>query len=106
MYRDEEAMKKWNEYIAQIGNPIERFYKYLEKKNWINEAEYKATTEAAQKEVRKCLKTALEYKKPSIESMFDDVYEEMPVHLQQQKAHLMKHIAKYKDEYDVGRYSK
>ena len=105
MYRTEEEMEKWNEYIANIGNPISRFYSYLEKKNWINEKEYKQMTDSAKEEVRECLKTSLKFKKPSINSLFEDVYENIPEHLLQQKAQLKKHLDKYSEHYEVDKYS-
>ena len=106
MYRDEEEMKKWNDYLVKIGNPINRFYSYLVKKNWITEKEYKQITDSAKEEVRECLKTSLKFKKPSIDSLFDDVYENIPVHLLQQKDHLKKHIEKYAEEYEIEKYAK
>lgn len=106
MYRNEEEMKKWNEYLAKIGNPINRFYSYLQRKNWITEKEYTDITNSAKEEVRECLKNSMKFKKPSIDSLFDDVYETMPEHLVQQKNHLKKHIEKYSEEYEVEKYAK
>lgn len=106
MYRNEEEMKKWKEYLVKIGNPINRFYSYLEKKNWINEKEYKDMVDSAKEEVRECLKTALKYKKPSIDSLFDDVYDEIPEHLIKQKEYLKNHIEKYPDLYEIEKYGK
>ena len=106
MYRTEEEMKKWNEFIANIGNPINRFYSYLEKKKWINEKEYKQMIDSSKEEVRECLKNSMKVKLPSIESLFDDVYENLPVHLVEQRDHLKKHIEKYAEQYEIDKYAK
>jgi 2-oxoisovalerate dehydrogenase E1 component alpha subunit len=106
MYRNEEEMKKWNEFIEKIGNPIQRYYKYLERKKWITEEEYKKIIDSSREEVRECLKTSLKFKKPSIDSLFDDVYENIPEHLLIQKENLKRHIQKYADEYEIEKYGK
>ena len=38
--------------------------------------------------------------KPTVDSMFDDVFAEIPTHLQQQKDEMRAHVSKYPEEYD------
>lgn len=104
MYRDEVEMKKWNEYIKNIGDPIKRFYEYLIKKGWMTEGEYKKMLDSSKEEVRECLKNALKEKKPSINSLFEDVYESLTPNLIEQKNQLKAHLEKYKDIYDLDKY--
>jgi len=104
MYRDDVEMQKWNEYLRNIGDPIKRFYEYLIKKGWITEAEYKSHVDRYREEVRECLKNALKEKKPSIDSLFDDVYETLPPNLIEQKAQLKVHLEKYRDVYELDKY--
>jgi len=104
MYRDNEEMKKWHDYLQTIGDPIKRFYEYLLRKGWATESEYKDLVEQARSEVRISLKNALQAKKPSIDSLFDDVYEELPPHLLEQKDNLRVHLEKYGDNYNLDQY--
>lgn len=104
-YRDEVEMKKWNEYIDKIGEPIKRYYLYLERKKWISEQEYKDLVEKAKELSRECLKNALKIKKPSIDSLFEDVYENLTPNLIEQKNQLKIHLEKYKDEYELDKYA-
>ena len=43
-------------------------------------------------------------KKPSPVVMFDDVYSELPTHLQRQKDELKQHIAQYQDHYALDNF--
>jgi len=51
--------------------------------------------------VLNAIKQAESRPKPPMESMFEDVYKEIPLHLQKQMAQLKKHIAK-----NPGKYKK
>ena len=106
MYRTEEEMKKWGNLLNEIGDPIERYLAYLKDKNWMTDNEYKTMIEEVQVDVRESLKKAMATKKPSIDSMFDDVYETLPNILNEQKQEMREHIAKYKDKYDLEQYDK
>jgi 2-oxoisovalerate dehydrogenase E1 component alpha subunit len=105
-YRNDEEMKKWTEYLESIGSPIKRFYNYLLKKNWITDDEYNAIQLKAKEEVRASLKQALQVPKPSIHSLFEDVYENVPKHLEEQYESLTRHLEKYSDKYNLQNYDK
>jgi 2-oxoisovalerate dehydrogenase E1 component alpha subunit len=104
MYRDNEEMKKWHEYLQVIGDPIKRFNEYLLKKGWTTQNECKDLVEEAKTEVRSSLKKAMNCKKPSIDTLFEDVYEKMPHHLVAQKEQLKSHLEKYGENYNLEQY--
>jgi 2-oxoisovalerate dehydrogenase E1 component alpha subunit len=103
-YRDQDEMKKWAGYLEEIGDPIQRFYSYLLKKEWITQKEYEDIAEDAKLQVRSTLKDALEAKKPSVDSLFDDVYDRVPQHLEDQKNKLKDHLKKYPEIYKLSEY--
>ena len=105
MYRNEEEMKKWNQYLETIGDATDRFYHYLLSKKWITENEYKDIVDDAKDQVRQSLKDALKTKKPAIDTLFEDVYETVPHHLQEQKKQLRSHLEKYPDVYNLEQYN-
>jgi 2-oxoisovalerate dehydrogenase E1 component alpha subunit len=105
LYRNEEEMKKWNDYLKSMGHPIDRFYKYLLNKKWITEEESDKIAESAKLEVRESLKNALKGKKPPIDSLFEDVYENLSPNLVEQRESLLKHIEKYPDVYNKERFA-
>lgn len=83
-YRSKSEVEKWT-----VGNePIARFRNYLQNKNWWSkeiEEEQRATI---RKQVIDAMLQAEKEKKPPVSAMFDDVYEELSVPLQEQKAEL------------------
>jgi len=52
------------------------------------------------------LVTAEKKKKPSIESMFDDVYDVLTPELERQKAELMDHLKQYGKHYNMDQFVK
>jgi 2-oxoisovalerate dehydrogenase E1 component alpha subunit len=104
-YRNEKEMQKWHDYLKKIGNPIIRFFNYMKDKNWITDQEYKDIEEHTKEEIRESLKKAFACKKPSLDSMFEDVYETLPDNLKEQKESLKSHIIKYQDAYSLDNYS-
>jgi len=54
--------------------------------------------------VREALKTANEEKKPPIDGMFNDVYDTMMPHLEEQRRDLKEHLKRYKDKYDLASF--
>ncbi|MCA0176693.1 MAG: 3-methyl-2-oxobutanoate dehydrogenase (2-methylpropanoyl-transferring) subunit alpha [Proteobacteria bacterium] len=77
-----------------LGDPISRLATYLTKRGLWSDAEHEATREAMEAEVLAALKEAEQYgslldgRGPSDALMFEDVYEEMPAHLRQQRQEL------------------
>ena len=104
-YRNEKEMQKWNEYLKKIGNPINRFFNYMKDKSWITDKEYKEIEEYTKEEVKVALKQAFATKKPSIDSMFTDVYDQLPNNLIEQQENLKSHLLKYQDNYNLDIYT-
>jgi pyruvate dehydrogenase E1 component alpha subunit len=78
-YRDEAEFEEW-----QKRDPLVRFRKYLEKKRmWSQEDEKKAQEEVNQ-ELDDAVAYAEKLPRPALETLFTDVYEEMPWHLEEQ----------------------
>ncbi len=79
-YRSEKEVLE-----AEKKDPIERFKKYLIAKKYLTEEEDKKLWDKLSKVINQSVEQAKKRSKPSLESMFDDVYEEIPWHIQKQK---------------------
>jgi pyruvate dehydrogenase E1 component alpha subunit len=78
-YRTDLEMDEW-----QKRDPIIRFRKYLEKKRiWTEEDEKKAQSDANQ-QIDEAVAYAEKLPKPALETLFTDVYAEMPWNLEEQ----------------------
>jgi pyruvate dehydrogenase E1 component alpha subunit len=78
-YRTDQEMDEW-----QKRDPIIRFRKYLEKKRiWTEEDEKKAQGDANQ-QIDEAVAYAEKLPKPALETLFTDVYAEMPWNLEEQ----------------------
>lgn len=54
----------------------------------------------------KAFSTAENRKKCNPETMFDDVYDKIPDHIQKQKEHMINHVNQYKEHYPLKSYDK
>ena len=70
----------------------------------ITEDQNKTLREEARNMVRDALKAANALQKPHPEVMFDDVYESIPPHIQEQKEQLRAHLRKYPKEYNLENF--
>jgi 2-oxoisovalerate dehydrogenase E1 component subunit alpha len=95
-YRGKDQPQEWDKH-----SPILRLNRYLQKKGWWDEGRDKKLIKGARKAVMASLKKAEGEKKPAIEELFTDVYDEVPLHLQQQRDELKKHLEKHEAEYGV-----
>lgn len=78
-YRSEQEFVEW-----QKRDPILRFRKYLEKKRIWSEADEKKAQDDANRELDEAIAYAEKLPRPAIETLFTDVYAEMPWHLEEQ----------------------
>jgi pyruvate dehydrogenase E1 component alpha subunit len=78
-YRTDQEMAEW-----QKRDPIVRFRKYLEKKRIWSEADEKRAQEDANREIDEAVAYAEKLPKPGLETLFTDVYAEMPWNLEEQ----------------------
>jgi pyruvate dehydrogenase E1 component subunit alpha len=78
-YRTEEELAEW-----QRRDPLVRFRKYLEKKRIWNEAEEKQAQDEANLQLDQAIEHAEKTPRPAIDTLFTDVYEQMPWNLEEQ----------------------
>jgi TPP-dependent pyruvate/acetoin dehydrogenase alpha subunit len=83
-YRDPAEPKRW-----EASDPIERFRRYLAKKGVWTEAWDAELTAELDREIVAAHEHAKDLPPPPVETLFDDVYEELPWHLREQKRWLL-----------------
>jgi 2-oxoisovalerate dehydrogenase E1 component alpha subunit len=93
-YRSMQEVDQWKQ-----DNPISKFRKYLETKGLWSEEKEKEYQDAVRKEVLTAFSKAEKRKKPSLEHMFTDVYDDIPPHLKEQQEELLEHLKKYPNDY-------
>jgi 2-oxoisovalerate dehydrogenase E1 component alpha subunit len=101
-YRSEAELKYWQ----NERNPIARFRQYLLGRGvWSIEQE-KELEAQVRKEVLSELDKAEKDPKPSIDELFQDVYDKPTWNLEKQRMDLQKHLAKWGSEYGLGEFHK
>ena len=84
-YRDPNEPKKW-----ESNDPIERFRRFLAQKGlWTEDLEKQLRAEI-EREIIAAHDESQGLPAPPVETLFDDVFEEQPWHLREQKDWLMK----------------
>lgn len=106
LYRNEEEMKKINDLLKKLNDPISRLKGYLEGKKWIESDYIEKIREKLIIEIREALKESTEQPFPSIDELFNDVYEEIPPHIAEQKEQLSQHLSKYGKHYNLDEFKK
>ncbi|PSC75990.1 2-oxoisovalerate dehydrogenase subunit alpha 2, mitochondrial-like [Micractinium conductrix] len=91
-YRAAEEMRQW-----RARDPVARFQRWLVDQGWWDDAADAAARQAARREVIQALEAAQKAPKPPLSSMFEDVYAEMPWHLEAQQRQVMAHVAAHPD---------
>lgn len=99
-YRARVEVEDWK----RRDNPLTRLRKWMEAKGYWDEAKEKEARDALRKEILREFTAAEKEKKPSIKTMFEDIYEELTPGLMAQMQELKALIEKYPDEYDVTEY--
>lgn len=100
-YRDRKEVEE----RAQFDNPITRLRRHMELKGWWTPEEEEKLRAETRKTVMKSFSAAEARKKPSIEHLFTDVYDQLPPHLVAQKKELDELIRKYPEYYKLDEYS-
>lgn len=103
-YRDEKEMLKWKDLLSKFKSPITRLENYLLKKGLVKPDDSKSYRQEALQQVREALKNANEQEKPPIDDMFNDVYDRVMPHLEEQRKELKQHLRQYHDKYDLASY--
>jgi 2-oxoisovalerate dehydrogenase E1 component alpha subunit len=88
VYRDAHDVDTW-----QPKDPLVRFRTYLEGKGLWNAAQEEALVAELKATIDKAITTAESTPGPKPETLFDDVYAEIPPHLQAQKQELLTYLA-------------
>jgi 2-oxoisovalerate dehydrogenase E1 component alpha subunit len=78
-YVPKELVAEWEK-----KDPIQRFEQFLKKKKLWNEELRTRTYEVAMEEVNEAAKTAESTPRPALETIFSDVYAEVPAHIRKQ----------------------
>ena len=78
-YRSDQELDEW-----QKRDPLIRFRKYLEKKRIWSETDEKKAQEDANHQIDEAIAHAEKVPRPALETLFTDVYSELPWHLQEQ----------------------
>ncbi|KAI7867513.1 thiamine diphosphate-binding protein [Spinellus fusiger] len=85
----------------QFDNPISRLRLYLEKKGWWSQEEEEGWRKETRKIVLDAFAAAGKRKKPALENMFTDVYDEPPANLEAQRKEMRELIQKYPEYYSI-----
>lgn len=80
-------------------DPLDRLNRFLEHYGYTDENKLEGMKKEARADVLEAIQQAEGRAKPALETMFDDVYKEVPPHLQEQLSGLKQHLSKYADKY-------
>jgi 2-oxoisovalerate dehydrogenase E1 component alpha subunit len=81
------------------GDPLERLQAFLRNYNVVDESWMATVRDDEKMKVLRAMEQAERRPSPPLEEMFQDVYHEIPPHLQRQEEELHQHVAKYPDRY-------
>jgi TPP-dependent pyruvate/acetoin dehydrogenase alpha subunit len=84
VYRDPAEPKEW-----EAKDPLERWRRYLESRGLWNQKLHDDYAREITDELQAAIKHAGEIGNPAVETMFDDVFADLPPHLAEQKAELL-----------------
>ncbi len=84
VYRDENEVEVWKQ-----RDPLERFRKYLVGRGLWSDAEEAQTREEMSQVIVETITVAEKKGPPALDTLFEDVYADMPWHLVEQKADLL-----------------
>ncbi|MEM9069451.1 MAG: thiamine pyrophosphate-dependent enzyme [Myxococcota bacterium] len=83
-YRVQDEVEQW-----RMTDPILRLRTHLEHRGAWDEAKDEAYKSEVEAELKACIAAAEKKPKPSLGSMFDDVFDEIPWHLKEQREELL-----------------
>eukprot|EP01098_Paradermamoeba_levis_P001793 TRINITY_DN1206_c0_g2_i1.p1 TRINITY_DN1206_c0_g2~~TRINITY_DN1206_c0_g2_i1.p1 ORF type:complete len:448 (+),score=153.91 TRINITY_DN1206_c0_g2_i1:3-1346(+) len=100
-YRESGEVETWR----IKSNPISRLQSYLIDRQWWDKSQEEEFTASIITQIRESLKKTEAKKKPPIDELFNDVYDIMPPHLQEQKKELQEHLQKYGAAYHLDEFA-
>lgn len=83
----------------EARSPIIRFGRYLQSLGWYNVQMEEQIRKSARKEAIASLNRSSDAPRPSVDTLFTDVYDELPWSLREQQAEMFEHLAKYPEHY-------
>lgn len=96
-YRSVDEVKHWD----TVDTPINRIRNYLAEKGWWDEVLEKEFRTSTRGEILKGFREAENTKLPNPLQIFDEVWDELPTQLQEQKDEFIEHCAKYGENYPL-----
>lgn len=85
--------------FADRMDPLQRMNHFLIRHNYITDEDIATMKDQERIAVLEAIQKAEHRPKPSMESMFEDVYKEMPGHLEEQLKQLQDHVANHPEKY-------
>ena len=95
-YRGEEEVQQYT-----LQDPIQRYRRYLEEKKLWDSKKEELVQEQVKEEILSAVAEAEKFGPPPIESLFEDVYAEMPLHLQEQRDYLVDYLKRHPEAREV-----
>uniref|UniRef100_A0A7S2UAE3 2-oxoisovalerate dehydrogenase subunit alpha n=1 Tax=Attheya septentrionalis TaxID=420275 RepID=A0A7S2UAE3_9STRA len=81
------------------SDPLKRFNAFLENQGWMENEDFASIRDEERIEVIKAMTSAEQRPHPKLETMFQDVYHDIPPHLERQQEQLLSHMKKYPGQY-------
>jgi len=80
-------------------DPVKRLNKFLHRHGWVSSDDTAKIRDEERMAVLNAMEAAERRPPPKLDTLFADVYEEMPLHLRRQEQQLQQHLAKYPGRY-------
>lgn len=97
-YREVSEIRAWQE----SDDPVARVRAHMDLNGWWSDAEEDKMKEELRADMMLALETAEKKPMPPLDGLFEDVYDDVPIHLQEQQAAMYDHISKYPAEYSTA----
>lgn len=94
-YRSMNEIEHWK----TARNPMTRFRNWIQRNSWWSDEEETELRGSIRKEVLKAIQVAEKTEKPSLEDLFNDVYERVPANLQEQEKSLRQTIKRHHQDF-------
>lgn len=85
--------------FADRMDPLRRLHQFLKRHGHLTDEQARTMKDEERIAILEAIKQAESRPKPPMESLFEDVYKEIPPHLQQQMTQLKEHVAKHPGKY-------
>lgn len=82
-----------------VGDPLLRLEAFLGQQDMLSDEEKQCVQDSEKRAILKAIEAAEKRPQPKLETLFEDVYHEKPLSLQEQEEDLHRHISKYPKHY-------